>query len=135
MANAAPIETPAEAPVEIWGTQTVAAVEANKPKMVPIKLSRHYRPKGDYEVMGYDQPEKKVRRPDGVMMVVQQAEFVAELEDDESSQNFGKIRPAPAPLPGTGTGGKIWAGTTLRLPVEEAKYVRRHGIGVPEIDD
>lgn len=126
---------PTEAPTEIFPAATVAAIEAAKPKLVTIKLERNYRPRGTYEVVGWDRPEKSIKRPDGKTIVIEEAAFVTEVHDDELSPDFGKVRPAPPPLSGTGTGGKIWAGTTIRLPVEEAKTVRKLGIGSYELDD
>lgn len=126
---------PTETPTEIFPAETVAAMQAAKPKLVAIKLERNYRPRGEYEVVGWDRPEKAVKRPDGKTIIIEEAAFVTEKYDDELSPDHGKVRPAPPPLSGTGTGGKIWAGTTIRLPVEEAKAVRKLGIGSYEIDD
>lgn len=102
-----------------------------KAKMVPVMLERHYRPKGEHEVLGYLQPEIKRKRPDGTFEIVQREEFIA-----DANPETGVISPMPPPLAGVGTfSGKLWAGTKVRLPVDEAKFVRKEGIGAIEIDD
>lgn len=126
MASVTPIETTPD-------NQAPAPVAAKK---VPVRLLRHYAPRtDDYEIVGYDQPEKRLKRADGQMIVVQEAKFVSTEDDDPNSVHFGKIMPAPAPLPGVGSGRKLWKGTTIRLPVDEAKFVRKAGIAEIEIDD
>lgn len=102
-----------------------------KAKMVPVMLERHYRPKGEHEVLGYLQPEIKRKRPDGTFEIVQREEFIA-----DANPETGVIGSMPPPLAGVGTfSGKLWAGTKVRLPVDEAKFVRKEGIGAIEIDD
>jgi hypothetical protein len=108
---------------EIYPAATIAAIEANKPKMVPVLLSRHYRPRGEHEIAGHwtQQVEKK-NVLTGKMEVVKPSEFIAN-------------EPAPPPMAGVGTSSpKLWAGTLVRLPAEEAKTVRREGIGTVEIE-
>lgn len=126
MAQAALNETIPEAP---------PTPDAPPVKMVPIRLHRHYRPRDGFEVVGWHRPEKSIKRPDGQMMVVEKAEFVTEVDEDEGSETYGKIKPAPSPLPGAGTGGKIWASTVIRVPVAEAKTMQKAGIGAVEIED
>lgn len=101
-------------------------------KLVPITLKRHYVPVGrrdaegnripTHEIVGWHRPEKKMKRPDGQMVVVEEAAFI-------------KGEPAPPPQPGVGFAHKIWRGTTIKVPVSEAKEMRRKGIGDYEIED
>lgn len=117
MAQAAPnAET-----IEINPAATQAAIEANKPKMIAVRLLRNYNPEGEYEVVGYDRPEIKVKDAGGKPVVIQEAAYI-------------KGEEAPPPTPGVGSGRRVWAGTTIRIPVEEARTVRKNGIGEIEID-
>ena len=130
MTQVAPIESKIELP---------PVVEEPKPIMQAVRLKRHYRPKGIYEVVGWWKPEIKGKDPkDGPKAkekVLVPAEFLEEVEDDDSHPNFGKVRPAPPPMPGTGTASvKLWASTVVRLPKDEAKRVVNEDIGVAEIE-
>lgn len=124
MTNVTPIET---AP----GNQAPPPAE-KKEKLVPITLVRHYVPMGKkdaeghrvdtHEVVGWQRPEKRMKRPDGQMVVVEEAAFI---------EGEG----APPPQPGVGFAHKLWRGTTIKVPVSEAKEMRKAGIGVIEIED
>ncbi len=121
--RAAAAAEPKEAPAfEIMPPATAAAIEARKPKTVVIKLLRNYRPIGAYEVIGHDQPAILRKNAAGVMAEVTPAAFV-------------KDEPAPPPTPGTGFANKVWAGTLIKLPVDEAKTVKKAGIGEYELAD
>jgi hypothetical protein len=99
-----------------------AAIPATEPvKMIAMKLERHYRPLGDYEVVGYLKPEVKRKLPSGEFKVVEPEEFI------EGEQ-------APAPFPGVVSTGKVWASTTIRLPEAEAKNIMRLGIAARDFD-
>jgi hypothetical protein len=117
-------------------------------KMVPVKLLRNDRPWAcDDEtttskhpltgapvvtvrskpfppenIVGYTRPAKLRKNSAGQMVEVESALFV-------------KGEQMPAKTPGTGFANKIWAGTVIRLPIEEAKAVRKAGIGEYELDD
>lgn len=120
MTVVAPIATPPAAPPAEM-PQLYASVPAAK--MAVVKLDRHYRPSGAYEIVGYDKPAVEAKNPAGKTIVLEPAAFV-------------KDEPAPAPMAGVGSASlKLWAGTHVRLPVEEAKAVRKAGIGTIEIDD
>lgn len=88
---------------------------SEKPKeqpkqMFPVLLAKHYAPAGEYEIVGY--LKAKVERKDsaGKMLLVEPEKFIE-----------GEMHPAP--YPGTGFPGKIWAGTHIKLPIDEAKSV------------
>lgn len=92
-------------------------------KMVSILLSRHYRPMGTYEIVGHWKPAVEVKDAAGKMVEMSPAAFV----DGE---------PMPPPIAGVGAESlKLWAGTVVRLPSDEAKRARRLEIGTVEIDD
>ena len=77
-------------------------------KMFPVHLLKNYRPKGDYEVVGYQRAAVEKKNPAGVMEVVEPARFV---EGEKK----------PSPFPGAGFENKIWAGTRIMLPIDEAR--------------
>lgn len=79
-------------------------------KLFPVALTKNYVPVGHYEIVGY--LRAKVERKDaaGRMLLIEPEAFIE-----------GEMHPPP--YPGTGFPGKIWAGTTIRLPLEEAKRV------------
>lgn len=90
-------------------------------KMFPVLLNKNYVPKGDYEVIGYLKEEVKRKNAAGQWVVVEKEEFIE-----------GVMKPHP--LPGVGfeahedangkkTNAKIWAGTTIKLPLDEAKHL------------
>lgn len=91
-------------------------------KMVTMKLERHCRPGGEFEIIGHMQPELRRKNAAGVMEIVRAEEFI-------------KGEPAPPPLPGVGTTGKLWAGTIIALPEAEAKALKRAGIASFELVD
>ena len=114
-------------PKGVYDRQPTAAVEAAIPapesvKMLAMKLERHYRPTGDYEVVGYMKPEVKKKQPNGDFKVVEPEEFIAGMQ-------------APAPFPGVVSTGKVWASTTIKLPEAEAKNIMRLGIAARDFED
>jgi hypothetical protein len=116
------LNTPAPTPTpEAAGFELYADVPA--PKLVSILLSRHYRPMGAYEVVGHWKPAVEVKNAAGKMVEISPATVV-------------EGEPMPPPIAGVGSESlKLWAGTVVRLPSEEAKRARRLEIGTVEIDD
>lgn len=98
------------------------APEAVAVKMVPMKLDRHYRPYGAFEIVGYHKPEVKKKNSAGIEFVAEPSEFISGEK-------------APPPFPGVGFDSKVWAGTVIRLPEDEAKVIRKAGIGSLEFED
>lgn len=82
---------------------------ADKPKMFPVLLVKNYVPRGDYEIVGYLKEAVKRKNAAGDWKIVEKEEFIE-----------GEMKPH---LPGVGFANKIWAGTTIKLPVDEAKSV------------
>lgn len=105
-------------------------VEAAKPKLVPVRLLRNYRPMSSvFEVVGYHKEPIIRKRSDGKMVTIEEGGFFKETDDD------GAVLPAPPPMVGTGFADKLNAGTVVRLPRDEAKRARDEKIGEYELDD
>lgn len=77
-------------------------------KLFPVLLNKNYVPRGQFEIIGYLKPAVERKNAAGQMVVVEPAEF-----------KEGEMHPAPHP--GVGYPNKIWAGTHIRLPLDEAK--------------
>ncbi len=91
-------------------------------KMRAMQLNRHYRPMGDYEIVGYMQPEITRKGPDGKETILQEAAFIPDVM-------------APSPMPGVANANKVWATTIIRVPVEEAKRMRANNIAERTVED
>lgn len=95
---------------------SMTANEATAPKasateqMFPVVLNKHYAPSGKFEIVGHIR--SKVERKDaaGKMITIEPEQFIK-----------GEMNPAP--YPGTGFANKVWAGTHIRLPLDEAKAI------------
>lgn len=83
---------------------------AEAAKMFPVLLSKNYAPCGEYQIVGYLKEAVKRKDAAGNWRIVEKEEFIE-----------GEMKPHASP--GVGYAGKIWAGTTIRLPVDEAKSV------------
>lgn len=83
---------------------------AEKPSRFPVKLLKNYVPVGEFDVIGYDKEEVRMKDAAGRWHILEAAEFVA-----------GEVKPPV--YPGTGFPNKIWAGTTISLPVDEARGI------------
>lgn len=98
------------------------AAQSEPVKMIAMKLDRNYHPAGSFEVVGHTKPEIIRKNSAGVETIVSKEEWVPG-------------EPMPATIAGTGFKDKFWAGTVLRLPVDEAKTVEKARIGVRSIED
>lgn len=116
MANAALNET------TDFHLDTTSAQAPTPPKMRAMDLKRHYRPMGEFEVLGYNRPEIKRKAPDGREIVIQTAEFIPN-------------EMAPSPMPGVEVKGKVWATTVIKVPVDEARTMRTNGIADATVED
>jgi hypothetical protein len=76
-------------------------------KMFPVKLLYNYMPQGEYSKLGWQKPAVERKNAAGQTIVVEPARFV----EGET---------APAPYPGVGSAGKVWKGSVIGLPREEA---------------
>lgn len=90
--------------------------------LATVKLLRHYRPVSRFEIIGHH--TKAVMRKNAA----------GELYEAEPSV-FVSGQKAPPPFPGVGFDSKIWAGTLIRLPMDEAKQICRSGIAEREFED
>jgi hypothetical protein len=96
----------------IMATETAAAPQPSPEppvKLFPVLLTKHYAPQGKYEIVGYLKEQVTAKDAGGNVKIIEPEEFVE-----------GVMKPAPSP--GVGFPGKIWAGTTIKLPPDEAKF-------------
>lgn len=77
-------------------------------KLFPILLTKNYAPTCNYEIVGYLKEAVKRKNAAGTWKIVEPEEFVK-----------GEMKPHSSP--GVGFPNKIWAGTTIKLPIDEAK--------------
>ena len=85
-----------------------AAPEQPSIKMFPVLLVKNYQPLGQYEIVGYLKEAVKQKDSAGNTKIIEPEEFVQ-----------GAMKPHESP--GVGFNGKIWAGTHIKLPLDEAK--------------
>jgi hypothetical protein len=93
-------------PMEI---ETAAPVQPSE-KMFPVLLAKNYVPSGNYEIIGYLKEAVKRKDAAGSWRIVEPEEFIK-----------GEMKPHTSH--GVGFAGKIWAGTHIKLPVDEAKTI------------
>lgn len=104
--------TPKEIPV-------MASVETAASKLFPVVLLKNYVPISDYEIVGYLKDAVKRKDAAGTERIVEPEVFIdGEMKPHQSpGVGFGENINAD----GRKTNAKIWAGTTIKLPVDEAK--------------
>lgn len=96
------------------------------PKSVKMELKRNYVPHNLISIVGYNRPAKMVKDAAGQMREVEPAAFVD-----------GEVMPSI--FPGVGFGAvqengkkvreqKVWAGTVIEVPEDEARNMRKLGI-------
>ena len=94
---------------------------APETKMFPVLLIKNYVPKGEYEIVGYLKEAVKQKDAAGNWRIIEKEEFIK-----------GEVRPHQTPGVGFGeyvldgkkiNNAKIWAGTHIKLPVDEAKQL------------
>lgn len=86
------------------------AVTKQPSQLFPVLLQRNYVPCGEYEIVGYLKEAVKQKDAAGNWRVIEKEEFIS-----------GEMKPHTSP--GVGYPNKIWAGTTIKLPIDEAKSV------------
>ena len=100
---------------------TMASAETTPVKLFPVVLSKNYVPIGDYEIVGYLKEAVKRKDAAGNWRVIEPEEFIK-----------GEMKPHQTPGVGYGAiekdgkvlvNAKIWAGTQIKLPLDEAKQV------------
>jgi hypothetical protein len=101
---------------------TTTPIETAPAKLVSIKLLRNYVPMGQHEIVGYHKDARYVKNAAGQMVEIEKAEFVAG-------------QPKPPVQPGVGYPSKLWAGTVVKLPTDEAKRAYDLKIGELAFED
>ena len=92
-------------------------------RLAAMLLKRHYRPMGFYEVVGHHTREVWRKKASG-------EQYLAEPSEWKPGEK------ADPPVAGAlGFADKLWAGTVVRLPFEEAKTIQKAGIGEPVLED
>lgn len=93
------------------------------PKMVAMKLLRHYCPASpNFEIVGYTKAAVSKKMPNGEMKVVEPEEYIPGEQ-------------CPPPFAGVVSTGKIWSSTTIKVPEDEAKTMKRLGIAERDFED
>lgn len=97
--------------------ETAAPVQPSK--MFPVVLSKNYVPAGEYEIVGYLKEAVRAKDSAGNWRVIEPEAFIeGEMKPHTSpGVGFGRMEMKD----GSFVNAKIWAGTTIRLPVDEAK--------------
>ncbi len=94
-----------------------AVAEKADDRMAKVRLTKHYQPKMDkehfgptepVEIVGWTRPAKMARGAKGGMIEIEPEQWM----DGEMH---------PAPVPGAHVNGKVWAGTTISVPVDTAR--------------
>lgn len=114
VAKAAPFPIPPENEVgpvaDAAPNMTNASPVEAATKPVRMELLRNYVPINLLGVVGWQKPAVMKKNAAGQMVEVEPAEFVPGEK--------------PAPYPGAGFPNKIWAGTVIEVPEDEAKRMR-----------
>lgn len=84
-------------------------------KTLMMELKRHYVPHNLVAIVGYQRPARFVKNAAGDMKEIEPAAFID-----------GKV--FPPIFEGVGYPNKIWAGTVIEVPEEEARVMRQKGI-------
>lgn len=89
-------------------SETTIQASPEKTKLFPVILSKNYAPRGEYEIVGYLKEAVKQKDSAGNWRIIEKEEFIE-----------GEMKPHQTA--GVGYPNKIWAGTHIRLPIDEAK--------------
>jgi hypothetical protein len=90
-------------------------------KMFPVVLKKNYVPRGAYEIVGYLKEAVERKNAIGKIEIIEPEKFID-----------GEMKPHATPGVGYGAiekdgkvlvNAKIWAGTTILLPIDEAKVL------------
>lgn len=88
-------------------------------KLFPVVLNKNYVPIGDYEIVGYLKEAVKRKDAAGTWRIIEREEFIEGVMKPHASPGVGFGETIDAN--GRKTNAKIWAGTTIKLPIDEAK--------------
>jgi hypothetical protein len=97
----------------------MASTETIAPKLFPVTLTKNYVPAGTYEIVGYLKEAVKAKDAAGNMKIIEPEEFIkGEMKPHQShGVGFGPMEMKDKTM----VNAKIWAGTTIKVPVDEAK--------------
>lgn len=100
---------------------TETAAPQPSPKLFPVTLIKNYVPKDTYEIVGYLKEAVKRKDAAGNWKIVEPEEFIEGVMKPHQSPGvgFGPMTMKDGSL----VNAKIWAGTQIKVPVDEAKYV------------
>lgn len=98
-----------------------AVAEKQPSKLFPVLLLKNHVPKSDYEIVGYLKEAVKRKDAAGSWKIVEPEEFIEGVMKPHDSPGVGFG--AMVMKDGSTVNAKIWAGTTIKLPLEEAKFV------------
>lgn len=93
----------------------VAPNTATATKLVAMELKRHYVPQGEIKIVGHLRPAKVVKDAAG-------------HEVEVAPETFIEGEMYPSVYGGVGFANKVWAGTVIEVPEDEAKTMRKLGI-------
>jgi hypothetical protein len=101
--------------------QEIPNMASEPTKLFPVLLSKNYVPKGEYEIVGYLKEAVKQKDAAGNMKVIEPEAFIkGEMKPHQSpGVGYGEMMMKD----GSKVNAKIWAGTQIKVPVDEAKYV------------
>jgi len=93
----------------------------NEAKMFPVVLNKNYVPLGAYEIVGYLKEKVERKNALGKMEVIEPEKFIEREMKPHATPGvgYGAIEKDGKVL----VNAKIWAGTTIRLPIDEAKVL------------
>jgi hypothetical protein len=96
--------------------------EAVKTKLFPVILNKNHCPQGEYEIVGYLKEAVKRKDAAGNWRVIEPEEFIkGEMKPHQSpGVGFGEYTDKAT---GRRFNPKIWAGTQIAVPVDEAKFL------------
>jgi len=102
--------------------QEIPTMASEPTKLFPVVLTKNHVPKSEYEIVGYLKEAIKRKDAAGNWKIVEPEEFIK-----------GVMKPHDSPGVGFGAtydkngalmlNAKIWAGTHIKVPVDEAKYL------------
>lgn len=90
-------------------------------KLFPVLLIKNYVPQGEYEIVGYLKEAVKTKDAAGNLRILEKEEFIRGLMKPHQSPGVGYG--AMVMKDGSTVNAKIWAGTQIGVPLEEARYV------------
>lgn len=103
-------------------------MDAPSPRTAKVELTRNYVPRGTYALVGHNRPRIVEKDAAGREHVRQEAAFVPDemYPPKQAGVGFGPVTDKDGKLI---RNGKIWAGTIIEVPEDEARDMRAKKIG------